>query len=132
MPTLLLANLSPLLVPLGGFILVGTIVVAAFYFKNQRRRLWHETARLALEKGQPLPAIPDSECSRGGPLRDLRSGLILLAIAVGLYAGMAPHRGSLTASYMIGGVGLALLLNSLIAALIAHKASPNRRPPDPS
>lgn len=32
------------------------IVVSGMYFEHRRRQLWHETARIALEKGQPVPA----------------------------------------------------------------------------
>ena len=50
-----------IVIPVAGLIFAGAIAISAMYFKNRQRELWHETARVALEKGQPLPPMPDSE-----------------------------------------------------------------------
>ena len=108
------------------FFVIGTgalIVAVVFYFRHERRRLWHETARLALEKGQPLPlSIQDQDNaseskSKPSPLQDLRTALILIALGIALrYEG-------LPGAYITGGIGLALLLFAAITALFAPKSS---------
>jgi hypothetical protein len=116
---------------------IGPIIVfITFYFKNQRRRLWHETARVALEKGQPLPADPEvkilgqQEGARS-PLRDVRRGLILLAVSVGLYLGFRENeRQVLVGSYITGCIGIALLISAALTALFGSKSTnQNPRPP---
>ena len=83
------SDLGPLIV------IFGFIVILLFirrFFQWQCHKLWHETARLALEKGQPVPpAGPDPDMARHywrrrrGGLFDFRRGLILLALGAGLY-----------------------------------------------
>lgn len=113
------------------------IVFLSLYFAHERRRLWHDTARVALEKGQPLPpdlpSLGDRSCRRGDPRRDLRTGLILLAVSGGLYFGL---RGvgdgpQLIGAYITGGIGVALLLNALLASLFPRKdpTADTARPP---
>jgi Domain of unknown function (DUF6249) len=51
-------------VPVGTMAMAAVIIAVVGYFKNQERKQRHETIRLALEKGQPLPAeLLDSELS---------------------------------------------------------------------
>src|SRR4051812_7615684 len=67
-------------------VFVVAVVAVALSFKHRQRQMWHETARLALEKGQPLPPMPDGE--KHGGLRsaetmayhDIRGGLVLFAL----------------------------------------------------
>lgn len=112
---------------LGGMALGLVIVIAAMYFHHQRRVLWHETARIALEKGQPLPpnlGENDTSCrSQATPANDIRGGLISIAVGAGLYLffvgfGMGPLRfvGAIPAF-----VGIAMLLFGLLAALRRKK-----------
>ncbi len=59
-PLLPLLEIDPgillgLILPLAGIALAGVVVVCSLYFQHRRREMWHETARVALEKGQPLP-----------------------------------------------------------------------------
>lgn len=113
------------------------IVFLSMYFAHERRRLWHDTARIALEKGQPLPPdLPfgrDYACRRGTPRRDVRSGLILLAVSGGLYFGLrnVGDGPQLIGAYITGGIGVALLLNALLSTLFPRKDSPadSARPP---
>lgn len=75
------------------FAFIIVVVAISRYFRWKRQQLWHETARLALEKGQPLPSEPLGSCGGDGrygfgPVGDLRRGLILIAVAGGLYLGM--------------------------------------------
>ncbi|MFI5335728.1 MAG: hypothetical protein ACHQ5A_03035, partial [Opitutales bacterium] len=78
----------------GTFLAAILIPVFALYFQHRKRQLWHETARVALEKGQPMPPMPEEsglskeefheaiQHSRGGK-NDLRSGLILIGVGAG-------------------------------------------------
>jgi hypothetical protein len=69
-------------------LVVGTIfgftaivVVASMYMGHRARQMRHETIRLALEKGQPLPP----EVLRP-PRSDLARGVRLIALGIGLSA----------------------------------------------
>ncbi len=136
-----------LAVVLAGIAMAAAISITAIYFHHQRRRLWHETARIALEKGQPLPppspswedpsavmkAVSDNQfvkyARRRQPrwLRDLRGGLIMLAIGAGIFIALndSPHieRAALIAAYVPGFIGAALLLNALISGIFSPKES---------
>jgi hypothetical protein len=112
------------------------IVFTALYFKNQRRRLWHETARIALEKGQPLPVDPEEGTRRQSdgaraPLQDVRRALILLAVSAGLYLSFRENeRQMLVGSYITGCIGIALLISAALTALFGSKSTDqNPRPP---
>ncbi|HEY4300472.1 MAG TPA: DUF6249 domain-containing protein [Candidatus Didemnitutus sp.] len=76
----------------GGFlvaIVVGTSAIVFGLKHSQRQQeLWHETARLALEKGQPLPPMPEGMKPASKPEArsdDLRAGLILIGVGGGIY-----------------------------------------------
>jgi hypothetical protein len=82
-------GLAEILVPIGvvgtvfGFVAVVVGIVA--YARHRNGRLRHETIRLAIEKGQPLPPDLLDPVRRTDPgLRDLRRGLLLLALGLGL------------------------------------------------
>lgn len=67
------------IIPIG---VVGTIfgftavtVGLVSYWTYRARRLHHETIRLAMERGQPLPAALSTDAERTSPPRDLRRGL---------------------------------------------------------
>lgn len=116
--------------PVITILLLGTIIVIALYFKHQRQRLWHETVRTAMEKGLPIPPEPDvdrySWRRRRTPLRDVRVGVILLAISGGLYAGLVnkglPNQ-SMTGVYVTGAIGIAMLINALLTAIFGSKST---------
>jgi hypothetical protein len=103
------------------FGLAGLLFAAFFgflgmYFHNRRTEQWHQTARLALEKGQPLPTPPAADAESRNPPRqagdDVRSGLILIAVGIGLYVFLAhfisPGLGAVGA--IPGFIGVAFLL----------------------
>jgi len=115
----------------GGMLMGAVIVVAALYFQNQKRQQWHETARLALEKGQPVPPLPKSDeeleltpppgaslaeweamrrarSRRGG----LKGGLILIAVGAGMFIMMGTDAGRPGAIPAL--VGVALIVSALI------------------
>ncbi|HEX2100267.1 MAG TPA: DUF6249 domain-containing protein [Candidatus Synoicihabitans sp.] len=68
------------------------LVALILYAQHRRRALWHETARLALEKGQPIPgADPDSTTGSApaDPQTRVRGyligGITNIAVAAGMY-----------------------------------------------
>jgi hypothetical protein len=83
-----------ILIPLTFFAMIAAIAIAPRYFKSMERQKMAETLRVAIEKGQPLPAeIIDAMSSNvrtpglpPSPQRDLRTGIIWLGIGVGLAA----------------------------------------------
>ena len=83
-----------ILIPLGFFAMIAALVIAPRYFKSQERQKMAETLRVAIEKGQPLPAeVIDAMSSNvrspglpPSPQRDLRTGIIWLGIGVGFAA----------------------------------------------
>jgi hypothetical protein len=112
-------DLAEILVPIGvvgtifGFTAVMIGIVA--YARHRNGRLRHETIRLAIEKGQPLPPeLLDPMIRRDPALRDLRRGLLLLAVGLGacLYLGLSPLPGvhrEWAAGFIPGLMGLAYL-----------------------
>ena len=72
------------------FAFVAAIVAMKTVFRMQRQKLWHETARAAIDKGQPLPPAPAywSGCgrwSRYGGAWVWARGLIWIAFGIGLH-----------------------------------------------
>lgn len=107
-----------------GFVLL--IIVAVKYFGYQREKLWHETARTALEKGQPLPGQPPkSRGQRWTAWKDLRFGLVILAIGLALF--LHSHTG--LAGFVLIGVGIALLLSALLQGVFSPRRDDVRDPP---
>jgi len=122
----------------GSFVLAIIIVVGGLIFAHRRQALWHETARIALEKGQPLPPLPnerDEPQQPGpapGPARDLRTGLICIGAGVGLFLFFDALLGRWMAyvGAIPGFVGLALLLFAILSlAFNRSEKSPSDRPP---
>jgi hypothetical protein len=142
-----------LLIPIAAMALAGVIIVAGLVFKYHQRRLWHETARAALEKGQPLPPYPGEQeqeitksCHENAMnqasarnnfrrfrwRRDLRGGLVLLAVGLAFYAARPPSWTPLwnLAIYIPGFIGAALLLNAWFSAIFSQKETEaEARPP---
>jgi small-conductance mechanosensitive channel len=133
----LLADFSSIpwvaLVAIIGSFLIGPIVIfVVFRFAHRRHELWHETARVALEKGQPLPPLPDDMQPKQPPpacaekANDLRSGLVLIAVGAGLYLflGSLAGRSLGLVGAIPGFIGVALLLNALLSATFRRKDTP--------
>jgi len=73
------------IIGLAPFLFVLFIILIFGYFRMRRQQLWHETARLALEKGQPLPPFFNRGAC-GGRRRFLwLRGLIWMAAGVGIH-----------------------------------------------
>ena len=80
-------DLTPILIVSVVFLTSAIIVATVFYFIHRAKELRHATIRLALEKGQPLPAdllegaarppLPGSDLARGAKLVFTGVGLSL-------------------------------------------------------
>ena len=114
-----------LIFPLAGMAFALIVVITGAISKAHKQRLHHETIRLALEKGQPIPAGTFQEDrSMGGAnelgriptKRDRRAGLILLGIAFGLlvFLWAKEGHGVQWVALIPGGIGAALLLNAML------------------
>lgn len=84
----------PVLIVLIVFGSVASLIILPRYFKSLERQKMADTLRIAIEKGQPLPAeVIDAMSSNvrsttlaPTPQRDLRTGVIWLAIGVAFAA----------------------------------------------
>ncbi len=119
------------------FAFVILIVAIKRYFQWKRHQLWHETARIALEKGQPVPPAEPMACGRrdawrwGGawsPWFDLQRGLVLLAVGAALYLALPDHAKPYAAIPAF--IGVANLLFGLFSFMKSGKPSdPRDQPP---
>ena len=79
-----------ILIPLAPFIMVIAIVVVPAILKSKERKEMQATLRSAIEKGQPLPPEVIEALSKDNikapatASRDLRIGVILLAVSIGV------------------------------------------------
>ncbi len=107
--------------------IIAVVILIGFVFRYQRHKMWNETVRMAIQKGVPLPSSltpPDvSPCGprgfgRNRTWRDLRTGLILIAVAIGI---SIQHSGDRfqwqNGASIVLVIGIALLVNALIRAL---------------
>ncbi len=103
-------------VPLGVFSMSVAIVALVGYFKHQARKQRHETIRLALEKGQPLPAeLLDAAAA---PRNDLARGIqtVFIGVGLGVFLGIfKPDKPFWAIGLMVFIIGL--------GQLVAHYAS---------
>jgi hypothetical protein len=73
------------LVPIALFAAIFGFAMLVVFFKLRQSRMLHETLRLTIEKGQPIP--PDLlrlGASNPSSNRDLRYGLVCIALGLGL------------------------------------------------
>jgi hypothetical protein len=118
---------------LGGLTFISLIIIFGLKFVQRRQELWHETARVALEKGQPLPPLPPDMRHEKHPNHnnDIRAGLIMVATGAGLYLFLATFLPGLRFVAAIPGfIGIGLLFFTGIDALATPKDQPPAdRPP---
>ncbi len=111
-----------ILIPISLFAMIAAIIIAPLYFRSQERQKLQETLRLSIEKGAQLPpevitAMTNDAKRPASPQRDLRGGVVWLAIAIGVIAfGFAMSfeepdmlYGSLAFAAIPGFIGLALI-----------------------
>lgn len=123
-----LAAFAKAAIPIVAVVVGGTVMVVLFYLQHREQRMLHETARLALEKGHPIPPELLDQLSgknevhlevRKEPRNDLRVGLLLIALGAGLYVFLsAMDTPSLRYLGAIPGfIGAAFLLCGVVPAL---------------
>ncbi|AYG93787.1 hypothetical protein D8I30_00280 [Brevundimonas naejangsanensis] len=114
-------------IPIAFFIMIGAIVIVPNWLKSRDRREMQATLRSAIEKGQPLPPeviesiTKDNAKPPATAARDLRTGVILLAVAMGIaIMGYALRFNAMDAFYAVSGVaaipgmiGLAFIILSI-------------------
>jgi hypothetical protein len=116
---------------LGGLTFTILLIIFGLKFVQRRQELWHETARVALEKGQPLPPLPADMRHDQHPEQnnDFRTGLIMVATGAGLYLFFASFLPALRFVAAIPGfIGVAMLLYATMRALLGRKDKPADRP----
>ena len=79
------------MIPIFFFAMIAAIVIVPRYFKSLERQKVAETLKVAIEKGQPLPpeivdAIARDAKLPPSPGRDIRTGIVWLAVAAGVAA----------------------------------------------
>ncbi len=131
-------HMISVLVPITVFIVGGMIVIGSLYFQHLHRKLWHETARIALEKGQPVPEPPPEDDDERRPVAAVGgmesarmqrcrgliiAGLVNLAVGAGLFLALFKV-GVGNASYFAAipaFVGVALFLSAWIDIVLLRK-----------
>ena len=116
-----------ILIPLAFFALIAAIIIVPRYLKSQERIKLQETLRASIDKGAALPpevieALTSDAKRPASPQRDLRSGIVWLAVAAGFVAlGFAISFDEPDAFYPLLGVaafpglvGLALIALSFV------------------
>jgi len=122
-----------IIVPIGAFAMVVAIVVLPFYFKSRERREMQRTLRTAIEKGQPMPpevidAMTKTVKLPPTRLRDLRTGVIWLAIGVGV-AGATYFGDFIHGDHDFDGFGIACIPAVIgVAFIVLSFFNPNKEP----
>ncbi|HEY5078661.1 MAG TPA: DUF6249 domain-containing protein [Opitutaceae bacterium] len=140
----LLADLHPplfyvMMIPIAGLVFTAFFMAVSLYFRNQEEKRMHETARLALEKGQPIPSFSPAWVAPRPPAARQNSwiglligGLVNIAVGTGLYLMLASMPGAYVARYCAfipGLVGVALLVAALIVGVFSRTHSDRGGPP---
>ncbi len=143
-------SMSPIVIifAIGGMLIATTVALAALYFSHKRREQWHQTARVALEKGQPLPpavnlgedaedfpppntSLADWQAARRAESRSqtVKGALVLIALGAGLQVFLYSVRARVGWIGVIPGfIGVALLLHTVFESLF-YKPNSSSRPP---
>ena len=84
--------MDEVLIPITFFLMIAAIVIGPTWLKSRERREMQNTLRTAVERGQPLPPeliealTKDQVRAKPTASRDLRIGVILLALSAGIAA----------------------------------------------
>ena len=128
--------MEEVLVPIGLFVMIAAIVIVPNWLRTRERQEMQATVRAAIEKGQPLPpelieVLTKDVRARRVPSaqRDLRIGVILLAVAGGVaLTGVA--LGGINDNAMFGTVSGAAIPGMIgLAFVILSFFNPNKQPP---
>jgi hypothetical protein len=128
-----------LMIPVAAMIFALLVIGIGSYFRSKEDQRRHETARLALEKGQPIPGFAESwlrsESCNGGQkswIGLMVGGMINVAVGIGLYFMLCSIPGAYVArfcAFIPGLIGVALLACALIVALSSRNKSDAGGPP---
>jgi Flp pilus assembly protein TadB len=114
---------AELLIPIFAVLMPVFIVFIVMFFRAKDRAETQKTVRMAIEKGQPLPqdyldSLQRTTRTPKAPANDIRSGLILIAVGVGMAVWSYIDHGYLTGlagvACIPGFIGVALLIIGLI------------------
>ena len=104
------------------------IVWLALNYKSKRDRMIHDTIARLAEKGLPVPPELLSHTPQAGGNRDLRSGLVLIAVGVGLMIFFSQIARSTWAVGLIPGlIGVAFIVSWAIERRLRTERDPNDR-----
>ena len=119
-----------IVVPVAGCMMIAAIVIFPFFFKSRERRELHATLRAAIDKGQPVPPEVIEAMTRSVKLpptrlRDLRTGVIWLAVGVGV--GLATYFGDFDHGGDFDGLGIACIPAVIgVAYIVLSFFNPNK------
>lgn len=126
-------QLIPIVSIVGGMLIASICIIGGLITANRRQAMWHETARIALEKGQPLPRLPEDEDEPKrdrSPANDIRAGLVLIAVGAGLFlflGGLGAAKVGMVGA-IPGLIGVALLLFGIVTAMMKRNDPPSSPP----
>lgn len=80
-----------ILIPISMFAMIAAIVLVPAWLKSRERSEMQSTLRSAIDKGQPMPAeiieaLTKNVKAAPTSLRDLRTGVVWLAVGLGIAA----------------------------------------------
>lgn len=84
--------MNEVMIPIAMFAMIAAIVIVPTWLKSKERQEMQATLRASLDKGQPLPPEIIDALTRqtvkppASAGRDLRTGVILLALSLGIAA----------------------------------------------
>jgi hypothetical protein len=120
-----------IVVPIVGCMMIVAVVCLPFYFKSRERREMQRTLRAAIEKGQPLPpevieAMTKTVKLPPTRLRDLRTGIIWLAVGIGV-AGATYFGDFIHGDHDFDGFGIACIPAVIgVAYIVLSFFNPNK------
>jgi len=134
-----LSSVLPLMIPIVSVIGGCVIAIVAIYLHFRKQQLWHETARIAIERGQPVPAMP-SEDNTVAPATGTPSeweavkrrqtvnglligGLVNLGVGLGLFLMLSRIASNAGLGY-IGAIPGFIGVSLLVSAFFMHKMTP--------
>lgn len=119
------AEAAEAMIPIVMFVSLAAVTGLFFYFKNRAKREMQKTLRAAIDKGQELtPEVIERLGTPPAPAnRDLRRGIISIAVAVGFVAlGFAiPEEDALRPMLGLASFPAALGLGFLLMHKLASK-----------